>query len=81
MAALREATLGVVKEFEDHGITVGELRTLLDVHHGSASSALSTLHKKGEIARLSDRRDKNRIYVVPAFVNGRTTEQQGRTAA
>ena len=40
--------------------------------------AVSNLHKKGLIARLAEKRGKNKIYVMPYNVDGRETETQGR---
>jgi hypothetical protein len=47
-------------------------------HHGTISGAVSNLHKKGLIARLAEKRGKNKIYVMPYNVDGRETETQGR---
>ena len=47
-------------------------------HHGTISGAVSNLHKKGLIARLAEKRGKNKIYVMPHNVDGRETETQGR---
>jgi hypothetical protein len=44
-------------------------------HHGSASGALSALHKAGRIARLTLRRDRYHVYVLPEYVHGRPTEE------
>lgn len=76
---LREATLALVGGAGDRGFTVRELRETLQVHHGSASGALSTLHKNGDLARLSETRMRNKVYVTPRHVNGRDTETQGRS--
>lgn len=61
-------------------MTVKELRATLEVHHGSASGALSNLHKSGDIARLAQMRDRNKVYVLGRYVAGRETEAQGRAA-
>jgi len=61
----------------DHGITVAELRAATGWHHGVASSALSTLHKGQQIARLAEKRGRCHIYVLPSQVNGRETQPQG----
>lgn len=49
-------------------------------HHGQVSGPLSTLHKVGRVARLSVHRGGSKVYVLPAYVNGRQTESQGQTA-
>jgi hypothetical protein len=59
------------------GLTWRELAGIMNAHHGTASGALSVLHKAGKIARLSERRDRCKIYVHPDHVWGRETEQHG----
>lgn len=56
------------------GLTWRDLSDLTGWHHGTASGALSVLHKAGAIARLDCRRDKCAIYVLPEYVHGRVTE-------
>lgn len=61
------------------GVTVAELRQRsFFEHHGTASGVLSVLHKAGVIARLAQRRDRCKIYVMPELVEGRATERHGR---
>lgn len=62
------------------GITWKELGDIMGWHHGTASGALSVLHKEGAIARLSERRDRCKVYVHPDFVEGREVESHGRKA-
>ena len=73
---LRMATLA-----GSHGITVMDVKNATGEHHGNASSALSNLHKDKRLARLSERRDRCKVYVLPDYVFGRETEQQGRVTA
>lgn len=49
------------------GLTVVELRShaLFTGHHGDASSALTNLHMDERIVRLSERRDRAHVYVLP----------------
>ena len=47
------------------------------LHHGRVSGALSVLHKVGKLARLTETRDKCKVYVLPEYVNGRPTEPHG----
>lgn len=77
---VQEATVLIITEHRDRGATVADMREWLGVHHGTASGALSILHRNGRIARLAERRDGCKIYVVPQYVMGRTTETQGRAA-
>lgn len=60
------------------GMTWNELGERLGLHHGTVSGALSVLHKAGKIARLVERRNRSKVYVMPHYVNGRMTEYQGR---
>lgn len=62
-----------------HGVTVAEARTILDLHHGQASGALSVLHKEGVLLRLTETRHRCKVYVAHDFVAGRETESSGRT--
>lgn len=57
-----------------HGRTWGELASDTGMHHGQASGTLTVLHKAGRIARLTEKRNRCRVYVHPAYVNGRDTE-------
>jgi hypothetical protein len=47
---------------------------------GSVSGGLSAMHKMGVLARLSQKRNKQKVYVVPMYVNGRDTEPAGSNA-
>lgn len=58
----------------DHGRTWRELATITGWHHGQASGVLTILHKAGRIARLTERRQRCRVYVLPEHVDGRETE-------
>jgi DNA-binding MarR family transcriptional regulator len=60
--------LNVVGEY---GCTWKELADKMGTHHGTASGALSNLHKSKEIARLTDKRGGSSIYVLPNYINGR----------
>ncbi len=61
---------------QERGITVAELRDT-NLHHGRISGALSVLHKEGRLARLTEVRDRCKVYVLPWYVKGRTTEKHG----
>jgi hypothetical protein len=74
----QQATLGGLAARRAYGLTWKELADSLGVHHGAASGVLSTLHKAGRIARLSERRHGCKVYVLPEYTNGRRTEEQGR---
>lgn len=61
-----------------YGCTWRELGEHYGWHHGTATGVLSVLHKNANIARLSMRRDKCKVYVMPDYVDGRATEKHGR---
>lgn len=61
---------------KERGITVADVRDST-LHHGRVSGALSVLHKVGKLARLTETRDRCKIYVLPEFVNDRPTEPHG----
>jgi len=84
-----EAGDGTVKDRQDRalrmltvegrrGMTVAEFRAVTGLHHGKASSVLSTLHHDGLVARLLERRDKCAVYVRPNYVHGREVAPHGR---
>lgn len=61
------------------GLTWRDLSVLTGWHHGSTSSALSNLHKSGRIARLTEVRDRCKVYVLLESVSKRDVERPGRT--
>lgn len=80
VTALRQKqTLAVLADAKAGGTTWKELSDLTYWHHGQSSGALSTLHKAGRISRLALRRKRCAVYVLPMYVNGRTTERAGQT--
>ena len=62
------------------GLTWKELADITGWHHGTTSGALSNLHKDGRISRLVEKRNKCKVYVTNADVDGRDTEAPGRTS-
>jgi predicted transcriptional regulator of viral defense system len=73
-----DKTMDLISASKTVGITVAEVRRSLRIHHGTASSVLSNLHKDGVIMRLSEKRGSYKIYVLPDYVVKRNTERQGR---
>lgn len=61
----------VVAGKQGFGMTCRELEVRLGVGHGSASGALTRLHRDGWLTRLTERRDRQQVYVDPAWVDGR----------
>lgn len=59
------------------GMTWKELALACGWHHGQASGVLSTLHKVGRVDRLTERRNRCSIYVLPEYVQGRPTSEHG----
>jgi hypothetical protein len=76
----QHATMIALEHAGIDGLTWRELAEITATHHGSASGVLSVLHKAGKIARLTNRRDRCKIYVHPEYVWGRDTEQHASNA-
>lgn len=74
----RETVYRHVTNTGAYGMTWSELADASGRHHGSTSGALSTLHKQGDIARLTDKREGRKIYVGTPYINGRPIEEHGR---
>lgn len=70
-AKRQRETLAFVAACGRDGVTVADLRDITGWHHGQASSALSVLHKTGQLVRLTERRDRCQVYVHPDFSEGR----------
>ena len=62
------------------GMTVKEYVRLSGRHHGQVSGAFSTLHERGDLARLKERRDRYEVYVLPEHVDGRDTREHRAVA-
>jgi hypothetical protein len=60
-----------------YGYTWRELDNATGWGHGSTSRVLSDLHKAGLLARLSEVRNRCKVYVLPEYVGGRETEPHG----
>jgi len=71
-------TLDLLDEADTAGLTWKELAQETGWHHGTASGVLSVLHKTGHVARLTQTRDRCKVYVTPRHTIGRDTETQGR---
>jgi hypothetical protein len=61
----------------ERGATWGDIADRFEWHHGTASGALSTLHRAGRIARLRERRGRSKVYVLPEHVMNRPSEPYG----
>jgi hypothetical protein len=80
------AVLAFLEEQQGHGATSFEIEDHFGWGHGVASGALSNLHKGNpekdvppKIDRLAEQRGDCEVYVLPEYVHGRETRQQGRT--
>lgn len=62
----------------EFGLTWKELANSFGWHHGQASGVLSVLHKEGFISRLTERRDRCAVYVLPNLVKNRDVSDHGR---
>lgn len=71
--AVQKAVLEMATQGALNGVTVQEARSHLGMHHGTVSGALSALHMVGVLERLTERRNRCQVYVLPENVNGRET--------
>lgn len=69
----REVLL-LLREARENGMTWNEVGSRLGLHHGQVSGALTGLHKTGRIVRLSESRNRSKIYALAEFTAGRPTE-------
>lgn len=60
------------------GLTWRELSANTGRHHGQVTGSLSNLHKAQKVARLTEKRGRCSIYVLPEHVGGRASVPQGR---
>jgi hypothetical protein len=67
--------LQLIEDSQDKGVTWKELSDRLNIHHGSASGVLSVLHLVGKIERLSETRNRCKVYVSIPWVMFRNTEE------
>lgn len=56
-----------ISRSEEHGRTCAELEFALWLGHGSISGALSVLHQAGRLVRLTERRSRQFVYVLPKW--------------
>lgn len=69
-------TMRYLQDAGPNGLTWRELADLLNSDHGPVSGVLSVLHKGGRIARLTLTRQRSKVYVLPEYILGRTSEKQ-----
>jgi hypothetical protein len=74
----QSAALFALFQAGPEGMTWKELGDKMGWHHGTASGALSVLHKDAKIARLTETRDRCKVYVHLYYVDEREVEAHGR---
>ena len=62
------------------GCTWKELSAVTGWHHGQATGVLSVLHKTGRLCRLTEKRGRCSVYVLPEHVQEREVAAHGRRA-
>ena len=67
----QKETLNALYNRGEYGFTWKELGELFNWHAGQSSGCLSVLHLEGMVARLTEKRNRCSVYVLPKFVNGR----------
>lgn len=70
-----DIALALLRNNEGQGVTWKDLSIVSGHGHGSASGALTRLHKAGRCARLRERRERCYIYVLPEWVEDRGISQ------
>jgi hypothetical protein len=66
-----DRAVAFVRAMGETGATWREYATAGTLHHGQASSALSTAQRSGRLVRLAERRDGCGVYVAPEHLQGR----------
>ena len=74
------ATQSAASEAGPFGITYPDLCEKYGWNHGQASGVLSTMHKAGRLSRLTTKRNKCKVYVLPDQVRDRETEPYGHVS-
>lgn len=74
-ARAQAQVLALLESAGPTGMTWSEIASVTGWHHGTTSGTLSVLHAEGEILRLSERRARSKVYVLPEHSAGRATEQ------
>ena len=74
----QQDTLKLLSNAGESGLTWKELSERTGWHHGTSSGVLSVLHKDERIYRLTESRNRCRVYVYPDYLNGREHDMQGR---
>lgn len=71
-ASVQSRVFAYVTGCREFGATIAEIRDAIpSEHHGTLSGALSVLHKEGILARLTEKRNRCSVYVLPGYVGTR----------
>lgn len=65
----QEAVMEAVRMGRSSGKTCGELEREMNAGHGAISAALSVLHRDGTLVRLTERRNRQQVYVMPGYAS------------
>jgi hypothetical protein len=72
----------LVAESGPYGLVGHEANDMLGKPKMTTGQAcLSVLHKSGYVSRLTEKRDGQKVYVLPKYVEGRETEPVGKHGA
>lgn len=63
------AVMEAVRKGGRNGMTCGELERVMNAGHGAISAALSVLHRDGTLVRLTERRNRQQVYVMPGYAS------------
>lgn len=78
LAVQQQRVYDYVKNAGPLGATTAEMRDEgKGFHHGRVSSAATTLHKAGLLAKLAEKRKGSGVYVLPEYVADRPTVKPG----
>jgi hypothetical protein len=80
-STLRRAARELLAAAGSDGLTYEEYGERTGRHHGQASGMLSGLHSRGEVMRLTERRNRCAVYVLPEFAEGRETRPYGQRSS
>jgi len=71
-AKYQKMFLSDLRHFGHQGLTSREWGLMHEFEHQTYSSVPSVLHLGGFVARLTQRRSRHQVYVLPEWVNDRT---------
>lgn len=75
-SAHQQKALNYLDSRRTWGATWKELSDYAGWHAGQSSGCLSVLHLEGVIVRLTERRNRCSVYVLPEFVQGREASER-----